>query len=81
MKSTKRKLTTLRRMDKPARKAYCTGCGHTFVKMHELINHRRTDRCGGRFLSEKEREFVKKLQVEREHQLRQDRFWARMMAQ
>lgn len=34
-----------------ARTAYCFGCDHTFDKMHELRNHRRSERCGGRFLS------------------------------
>lgn len=33
-----------------ARTAYCTGCGFTFVKMHEMMRHRGTFRCGGRFL-------------------------------
>lgn len=39
---------------KTPRKAYCTGCGIIFEKMHQLRNHRRTDRCGGRFLSPEE---------------------------
>jgi len=39
-----------------ARSAYCTGCGVTFMRMHQMINHRRTDRCGGRFLPPEERE-------------------------
>jgi ribosomal protein L37E len=54
-----------------ARKAYCTGCGVTFGKTHELINHRRTHRCGGRFLSQPERKFVDKLRFAREDQDRQ----------
>ena len=33
-----------------ARKAYCTGCGETFRQFHLLFNHRRLQRCGGRFL-------------------------------
>jgi hypothetical protein len=37
---------------------YCTGCSETFKKMHELLNHRRADRCGGRFLPEDEREIL-----------------------
>ena len=48
------------------RKAYCTGCGVTFEKMHILINHRRTDRCGGRFLPPEERAHVDKLRLARE---------------
>lgn len=39
---------------KTPRKAYCTGCGIIFEKMHQLRNHRRTNRCGGRFLSPEE---------------------------
>lgn len=78
MKSTKRRLTTARRADKPARIAYCTGCANIFGKMHELINHRRSNACGGRFLPEKERDFVNVLRLERERQLRHDRFMAEM---
>ncbi len=44
----------MRNPDKKARTAYCTGCGNIFPKMHELINHRRSMRCGGRFLSPEE---------------------------
>jgi hypothetical protein len=44
----------MRNPDKTPRKAYCTGCGITFKKMHLLMNHRRTDRCGGRFLPPEE---------------------------
>ena len=32
------------------RTAYCTGCNRIFGKMHWMIDHRRTERCGGRFL-------------------------------
>lgn len=39
---------------KTPRKAYCTGCGVTFPKIHNLRNHRNTDRCGGRFLPPEE---------------------------
>lgn len=39
-----------RRMEKPPRAPYCTGCGFVFNKRHQLMNHRNTDRCGGRFL-------------------------------
>ncbi len=44
----------MRKPHKIARKAYCTGCGIIFEKMHLLRNHRTTDRCGGRFLSTEE---------------------------
>jgi len=40
------------------RRAYCTGCGNTFNKMHHMINHRRTFRCGGRFLPEEEKDLL-----------------------
>ena len=40
------------------RKAYCTGCGVTFPKMHVMINHRRLHRCGGRFLPEDEQKVL-----------------------
>ena len=40
------------------RTAHCIGCGLTYSKMHLMINHRRLDRCGGRFLPEDERELV-----------------------
>jgi len=40
------------------RAAHCIGCGNTFDKMHLMINHRRTQRCGGRFLCDDERELV-----------------------
>lgn len=79
-RETKRSLTTLRRMDKPARRAYCTGCGNTFSKMHELINHRRTEKCGGRFLSLEELLFVDRLRLEREAQDRRARFFVAMEA-
>ena len=58
---------------KKARAAYCTGCGNTFPKMHIMINHRRTDRCGGRFLPIPERRLINVLRLEREDQLRQAR--------
>lgn len=44
----------MRKPNKIPRKAYCTGCGIIFPKMHLLRNHRRTDRCGGRFLTHEE---------------------------
>lgn len=46
------------RAKKMPRVAYCSGCGVTFGQHHLLINHRRTDRCGGRFLPERERELL-----------------------
>ncbi len=55
------------------RAAYCTGCGNTFDFHHQLINHRRTDRCGGRFLPQEEREMIDKLRLEREALLRRMR--------
>lgn len=44
----------MRKPNKTPRVAYCTGCGSIFDKMHKLINHRRTEHCGGRFLSAEE---------------------------
>jgi len=44
----------MRNPHKLPRRAYCTGCGYTFPKHHMLINHRRSERCGGRFLPEDE---------------------------
>jgi hypothetical protein len=29
---------------------YCTGCGKLFARMHDMLNHRRGHRCGGKFL-------------------------------
>src|SRR6266478_5732183 len=39
------------------RNRFCTGCEKYFSQTHLLRNHRRTDRCGGRFLTENERWF------------------------
>lgn len=47
------------RIGKP-RAAHCLGCGNTFNRMHEMINHRRNKRCGGRFLPEVERNLYDK---------------------
>ena len=55
------------------RAAYCTGCGITFSKMHLMIYHRNTRRCGGRFLPPAEREMINKLRLEREAMLRRMR--------
>jgi hypothetical protein len=60
----------MRNPDKSPRKAYCTGCGVTFEKMHILINHRRTDRCGGRFLPDADRVHLDKLRKIREEYAR-----------
>lgn len=56
----------MRNPSKTPRKAYCTGCGIIFPKMHTLINHRRTERCGGRFLPEAYRVHLDKLRKIRE---------------
>jgi hypothetical protein len=42
------------------RAAHCIGCGVTFEKMHLKIHHRRSERCGGRFLPEIERNLYDK---------------------
>lgn len=55
------------------RAAYCTGCGVTFPKMHLLIDHRRSARCGGRFLPTPERDMVTALRLEHEAQARRAR--------
>lgn len=44
----------MRKPDKKPRTAYCTGCGVIYPTHKELINHRRSHRCGGRFLSPEE---------------------------
>lgn len=56
----------MRKPGKLPRRAYCNGCDHTYPKMHLLRDHRRTDRCGGRFLSAEERAQVDKLRLARE---------------
>lgn len=43
---------------KVSRTAFCTGCSVTFTKMHEMINHRRSHRCGGRFLCDDARRTI-----------------------
>lgn len=40
------------------RRPYCTGCGTIFDRMHVMMDHRRTMRCGGRFLPETTRQFI-----------------------
>ena len=64
-----------------ARAAYCTGCGVTFPKMHMMINHRRSNRCGGRFLPVEEREMIDKIRLEREQfdrDMRLQKEWFRL---
>lgn len=58
---------------KKPRAAYCTGCDKTFPKMHILINHRRTKRCGGRFLSDLDREYFDSIKLVREAELKKFR--------
>jgi len=58
--------------DKP-RAAYCTGCGKTFNKMHLMINHRRSDKCGGRFLPEEKKLLLLQARLIREEKLREER--------
>lgn len=45
------------------RTPYCTGCNKIFDRMHVLMNHRRTQRCGGRFLAEDKREIIDELHL------------------
>jgi len=66
-------------MDKPARRAYCTGCGVTFPKQHQLMNHRRSHNCGGDNLSDKERQMMINLRELREAQERRTREIARLL--
>lgn len=56
----------MRKPNKIARKAYCTGCGIIFEKRHLLRNHRATDRCGGQFLSTEEHKHLMALRRVRE---------------
>ncbi len=53
-----------------ARNRFCTGCGKTFSQTHLLRNHRRTDRCGGRFVSLTQRWLI---DVKREQRETMDR--------
>lgn len=55
------------------RAAHCLGCGVTFEKMHLMINHRRNERCGGRFLSVEERNLYDKAKVWFEAMLKAER--------
>lgn len=61
----------MRNPDNKPRKAYCTGCGITFPKMHNLINHRRSERCGGRFLPAEEFAHLRALRRTREELARE----------
>ena len=58
---------------KKPRRAYCTGCGHIWPKMHLMRQHRIGQRCGGRFLSISERHHVNELRAIREELLRSAR--------
>lgn len=62
---------------KKSRTAYCTGCGVIFPKMHLLMQHRRLERCGGRFLSEAERASFDVIRRIREEQQRIQRVLAK----
>jgi hypothetical protein len=73
MNKNKRYNTTQKRMSKKPRSAYCNGCGVTFKNHHKLQDHRRTFRCGGSYLTHKERMFIDKLRLEREAQERRRR--------
>lgn len=55
--------------EKP-RRAYCTGCGNTFKKMHLMIEHRRKLLCGGRFLPDDKRAELNRLRIKREFEAR-----------
>ncbi len=68
------------RSPKHPRKAYCTGCGIIFPKMHQLINHRRTDHCGGRFLPAEEFAHLMALRRAREAVERELRVIRRIVA-
>lgn len=59
------------RLKRTPRVAYCNGCNITFFKTHTLINHRNTERCGGRFLTVEQREIVDYLRQDREERLRE----------
>jgi hypothetical protein len=70
----------MRNPNKKSRTAYCTGCGVIFPQMHLLINHRRTFRCGGRFLSPEEKQHLINLRLAREAVERELRAVARVLA-
>ncbi len=53
-----------------ARNKYCTGCGELFAKTHLMHHHRRTMRCGGRFLPEPIRNRLNLLRKRREAEAR-----------
>jgi hypothetical protein len=54
---------------KKPRTAYCTGCGVIFDHMTAMRNHRRSQRCGGRFLSQGEKDNLLALRrIREEHQ-------------
>lgn len=60
------------RIGKP-RAAHCLGCGVTFPKMHLKMIHVNTQRCGGRFLPEVERNLYDKAKIWFEAMLRAER--------
>jgi len=49
-----------------ARNRFCVGCEKMFSQTHLLRNHRRTDRCGGRFLETYKRWIVEVKRDQRE---------------
>lgn len=53
-----------------ARLAYCNGCDLTFFKMHSMMNHRRTFRCGGVYLEYDRRDMIDYFRLQREERLR-----------
>lgn len=63
----------MRNPDKKSRAAYCTGCGLTFPKMHIMIEHRRTNRCGGKYLAIPARNNLNKIRLIREELARVNR--------
>lgn len=63
--ATNRKIKN-RIANKIPRAAYCTGCGHTFEKMHELRHHRISVQCGGVWLPADKRAEIDAMRVERE---------------
>jgi hypothetical protein len=59
------------------RAAYCTGCKRTYPDMNTMINHRRRERCGGRFLPLEDQLFLQQLRAARELQERHMREYLR----
>lgn len=44
----------MRKPNKTPRTNYCTGCGVIYPSVKALLNHRKSHRCGGRFLTAEE---------------------------